>query len=224
MNNLKSSTLKYLGLIIFVCVVFMIIVGQAYNYIPVEEKNIIQTQQNPSPTIIKYEPEYKTESVTQNNEQEEITNNNETFFKRQENSITKQKFTIIPELEPLEPINKTLKKEENTNATTFESKLKTAKQFRKNREFEKAIIEFQTALELIENEDEKALCYEEIANTFAITKRYGSAITYAQKAYRIKPSSSLEFLLARLYYKTGNIDKATNRIDFILKKDFNVED
>lgn len=229
MNKLNSSTIKYLGLIVFVCIVFMIIVGQAYNYLPVEEKNNLSNQAT-VPTIIKYEAEYKQDYTEQN--QTNNTEDNEQQVRtviekrNKKTSTTNPNFVVVPELEPLESINKDNKINSSSTSEqpSYDDKLKTAKKFRKNREFEKAIVEYQTALELAENEDEKAFCYEEIANTFAITKRYGSAITYAQKAYKIKPTSSVEVLLARLYYKTGNIEKATNRINFILKKDFNVED
>ena len=224
MEKINTRTLKYIGLIIFVCVVFMIIVGQAYNYIPVEEKNNNEFKQTATPTIIKFEAEYKPSTVSEEKDSVEDEEQNNAEQTKQKEVTTKPKFTIIPELEPLESINRTTSKDDNTSSTSFESKLKVAKQFRKNREFEKSIVEFQTALDLTDDSDERALCLEEIAQTFAITKRYGSAITYAQKAYRIKPTSSLEFLLARLYYKTGDIEKATNRVNFILKKDFNVED
>ena len=51
-------------------------------------------------------------------------------------------------------------------------------------------------------------------------KRYGTALSYAQKAYNTYPTSSREMLLARLYYKTGDLDKATKRMNNVLQRDF----
>ena len=57
----------------------------------------------------------------------------------------------------------------------------------------------------------------------AIVKKYGSAMSYAQKAYNLSPSTNRELLLARLYYKTGDVDKATKRVNNILQRDFSID-
>ena len=53
---------------------------------------------------------------------------------------------------------------------------------------------------------------------------YGSALSAAQRAYNLAPSSHREVLLARLYYKTGDIDKATSRVNNVLRRDFSIND
>jgi hypothetical protein len=59
-----------------------------------------------------------------------------------------------------------------------------------------------------------------MADVYGIVKRYGTALSYAQRAYNAAPTTSREMLIARLYYKTGEIDKATKRVNNILQRDF----
>ena len=70
---------------------------------------------------------------------------------------------------------------------------------------------------------DKALCYDNLALIYAVTKRYGSAIIAAQKAYNAQPNINREFMIARLYYKTGKIEEAQNRILYILRKEFTLQ-
>ena len=106
---------------------------------------------------------------------------------------------------------------------SLEEILENAKNFRLNHKPISAISEYQKALQRTEDNSVKAQCYENIAIIYASAKRYGSALSYAQRAYNISPTVSREVLLARLYYKTGSTEKAVNRMDNLLKKDFTLE-
>ena len=63
-----------------------------------------------------------------------------------------------------------------------------------------------------------------MAIVYAISKRYGSAISAAQRAYNIAPTSNREMLLARLYYKTGDTERATAKANNVLRRDFGLYD
>ena len=118
--------------------------------------------------------------------------------------------------EPMESIDN----QELTPEEQVEKVFATAYKLRSEKQFVKALEEYKKIPELTSDSNLVARSYEETATIYAIVKRYGTALSYAQKAYNMSPSSSREMLLARIYYKTGEIDKATTRINNVLKRDF----
>ena len=112
------------------------------------------------------------------------------------------------------------KKVELTPEEKAEKAFLTAQKYKRDRQFVKALQEYQKIPAITNDTSMVARSYEEIATIYAIVKKYGTALSYAQKAYNMSPSSSREMLLARLYYKTGDIDKATRRINNVLQRDF----
>lgn len=235
MERFNSRTLKFVGLIFLVCFVFAIAVRHAYDYLPkdiqventsqqVETKEDILEYNNPDAdkNISTEEEDSESEDIAENDV--EIEEDDSDNMWKKENRF--KKLVVAPELEPLESINEktTSKNSVDEDVKTFESYYKKGKNLKRNRDLEKAIVEFQSALSLANTDSDKATCYEQISECYAILKRYGSAIVNAQRAYNLVKTTSREVLLARLYYKTGDIEKATNRINFVLKKDFLVED
>ncbi len=103
---------------------------------------------------------------------------------------------------------------------TSDDFLAKAKSLTKEKQYAQALKEYQKAAEMTHNTDIVAECYDGIANVYAINKRYGSALSFAIKAYNMSPSTKREMTLARLYYKSGDIEKATKRINNILQRDF----
>ena len=81
-------------------------------------------------------------------------------------------------------------------------------------------MEYLKVPSLTDDKSSIATSYEGIASIYAARHKYGSALSYATRAYNMSPSSSRELLLARLYYKTGDMEKATRRINNILHRDF----
>ena len=98
--------------------------------------------------------------------------------------------------------------------------LAKAKEHKNNQQYINALSEYEKAVSKADENSLKALCYDDIALIYAHTKRYGTALAYAQKAYNTYPTTSREVLLARLYYKTGDVEKAINRVNNVLKRDF----
>ena len=54
-------------------------------------------------------------------------------------------------------------------------------------------------------------------------KNYEKAIYCAQQAYQFEASPEREFLLTKLYYKSGDVDKATKRINMIMQREFELK-
>ena len=141
-------------------------------------------------------------------------------FERKEIERTEQKqLERIYENTPEEE-----EKDINITEKDYNSELANARKFRNNNKYAEAVAEYQNIISNTEDKALQAQCYEEVAIMYATLQKYGSALSVAQKAYNTKPSTSREVLLARLYYKSGNIDKATSRINNILRRDFSIND
>ena len=110
-----------------------------------------------------------------------------------------------------------------TKAQETELMFLDAQKLKDEKQYVKALEEYKSILGKNIDSNTNARCYEEMAGIYSIVKRYGTALSYAQKAYSIAPSSNRELLIARLYYKTGDIDKATKKINNILQRDFSVD-
>lgn len=111
-------------------------------------------------------------------------------------------------------------KPELSEEQQLELKFLSARKNKDEKQYVKALEEYKAIAENSTDANVKARCYEEMADVYGIVKRYGTALSYAQRAYNVSPSTSREMLIARLYYKTGEIDKATKRVNNILQRDF----
>lgn len=243
MQKFDIQSAKFMGILIGICLIFMIVVWHAFSYLPEETKtNKIQNE-----VVVPDDEEDKqtdNEAEREENKIEESDNMQANVAedeykepdyksikynsKREEYTPEKSNDKNPPELEPLDDRN--LKETElNRNEEvvshpeTLEDTLSKAQEFRQGHKPISAIAEYQKAIKLTDNSSIKAQCYENIAIIYASAKRYGSALAYAQKAYNTMPTVSREILLARLYYKTGNTDKAESRVNSILRKDFTLE-
>lgn len=237
-KEIYSNSKKFLILLIVICVVFFIVVAKAFEYLPDSEanKSVIKhadiedinkpraiEENNSQPEEEEASAKQEDLNVTLNVQDEapEI-NNNETpaAVSSKEPGMPEptESMEIISDTngEPIaEPAAPALTQEEQT-----ELSFANAKKYKEQKQYVKALEEYKKILASSPDTNTRARCYEEIANVYAIVKRYGSALSYAQKAYNLAPSSSREVLLARLYYKTGDIDKATTRINNVLQRDF----
>ena len=123
----------------------------------------------------------------------------------------------LPEqaVEPVQESNQSLSAEQQ-----LELQFLSARKNKDEKQYVKALEEYKAIAENSTDANVKARCYEEMADVYGIVKRYGTALSYAQRAYNAAPTTSREMLIARLYYKTGEIDKATKRVNNILQRDF----
>ena len=137
-------------------------------------------------------------------------------FNEKEEKTSKKAFK---ELEPLDD-GKDISSDSNIRTDELNIVLSEAAENQTNKNYEVAIAAYKKAVELTDDKFVKADCYESLADIFAQTKKYVSAMGYAQKAYNIKVTPKREFMLAKLYYKTGSTERAMQKAEEIFKKDF----
>lgn len=201
----SAKLLSIIGLILFI---FIMVIANAYKYLPSETTDIPEVNSEISQPADDNNVENNFSEETDNTVEETTSDN------QPEETVSKEEYT------PLENIDSETKNVSEAESS-FSNVMENAKQFKEDKQLVKAIEEYQKAITLAENSKQKAECYEEISTIYAITKKYGTALSFAQKAYNLCPSTSREILLARLYYKTGSTDKASDRINNVLRRDFN---
>ena len=231
-----SNSKKFLVLLVLICVVFLIVIIKAFEYIPVTDDDAIISRNNIE-NINKPaqdEAEQATNENAENKEKKTLDITLTPDFVQKPKAETPKEEKVA---EPLENITdspsdaveansdgsgavQAEKKVELTPEEKAEKTFLTAQKYKRDRQFVKALQEYQKIPAITNDTSMVARSYEEIATIYAIVKKYGTALSYAQKAYNMSPSSSREMLLARLYYKTGDIDKATRRINNVLQRDF----
>ena len=208
------SSKKFFILLFFVCLLFIIVVINAYMYLP--EKT--QTNDVGAITINK---SVQVEQADQNETEDKKTSDEDS----QKISLPKVKDEIeIVDIETPNGVNVSEETTQNAPELSTEEKaaniLKDAQKYRAARQYIKALDEFQKLSAISSDKNILATSYDGIASLYAINKRYGTALSYAIKAYNTYPTSEREMTLARLYYTTGDIEKATQRVNNILRRDF----
>lgn len=212
MNNFDIKSAKYVVFILVICLIFGAVVMNAYKYLPNESSNSAEVM---TETSIPGDEEESASAVEEEEEQTE-----ESDVQEVKDEPSSPEFVSEEEL-PAEAQNES--SEELVDENSFEAVVKSAKDLRAEKQFVKAIDKYKQALELADGGEQTALCYEEMSKLYGIVKRYGTALSYAQKAYNTAPSSNRELLIARLYYKLGEVDKANYRVKNILQRDFSLE-
>lgn len=228
MNKFDIQSAKFVSIIIGICFIFIMVIWNAFNYLPPKEDNNMATNQEINlPTDEEEKANTQNDEEVQNDEDDESV---EVKADTQIRNFDSQKKAKEVELEPLEPVydntsdrNVPSNSDIQNNENPLDTALNNAKNYSKEHKYASAISEYQKAISLTNDNSVKAQCYENIAKIYATSKCYGSALSAAQKAFNTEPSTSREVLLARLYYKTGDVDKATNRINNVLKRDFSLE-
>ena len=198
MEHFDMKSIKFLGAVVAVCLVFILC-------LPFVNKTLNQENQSDTPAVVQ----------TQNVQEKETSVENEGLS-------TEAVKTEEETLEIADSKDEISVETEDTNAETLTEQgvFLKAETLIAEQKYESAVYEYQ---QLIKNTDKTSLqakCNEEIARIYAAMKRYGTALAYAQKAYNAEPNDEREFLLARISYKTGNTGAATEHINAILKRDF----
>lgn len=211
MNKLNIRSMSFIIGILVICFVFVMVISQAFDYLQSDdvEKDL---------PVIENKLSSSEEVATEEDESEEISDEDidepVPVAKNAEDSM-----------QPLEVIqDEELQASGNVVEEPKADPLEKPRALKADKQYSVAIAEYEKVLKSTDDSRLKATCYEEIAVIYGIVKRYGSALAAAQKAYNISPNSSRELLLARLYYKTGDLNKATERVNFILKRDFGAND
>ena len=211
--NLDSA--KFFSLVVAICAMFVFLVWNAFNYLPKDEDAIIYQDVN-SNKKVSFKEEKKQESNLKQQEDGDVISEE---FEEEVSELDNKdgQFKIVSDLETgnneLE-IQKKVKKEE---VEDFFNEIEVLKL---EQNYNEAIAVCEKALLLTTNNEIKANIQEEIANLYAKLQRYDSALSYAQKAYNFKQTIEREILLARLYYKMGDTNRAQVRLLNVLKREF----
>lgn len=229
---IESNSKKFLIMLLLICVVFLVVIIKAFEYIPVSDDDAVISRnniENINKPAQNSEDTASDESTEENAEKKSLDVNLTPDIVEKTKTETAKEDKVVEPLEnitdlPSETVSANssdvTKPVELTPEEKAEKAFIKAQKYRKDRQFVKALEEYQQIPTITNDTVTVAHSYEEIATIYAIVKRYGTALSYAQKAYNMSPSSSREMLLARLYYKTGDIDKATRRINNVLQRDF----
>ncbi len=222
----KKTTL-ILGLI---CLIFLIMIAKAFTYIPKESVNdsnkVIQESIDSKQMLDESNKDSENTQEEFNNDdskesiEPEHMENPDLGERLDENRLRVEERSEDIQNGERNPENMENSSEELVAADPIEDAFNVARDYFNDNKYQEAVEEYKKILSMTSDVKYQARSYEGIAIVYATNKKYGTALSYAQKAFNMYPSTTREVLLARLYYKTGNIDKATQRINNVLKRDF----
>lgn len=223
-KNFDFNSKKFFILLILVCLVFVIVVINAFMYLP--DNDDVKDQVSRQRAKAVNQPVENVSEQEENASEQPVSEGAKNTLNIQ---LPKAGDDIeLVEIEPPKGINdikenETEQEDKITELSPEEKVLQAmdaAQNYRNKKQYIKALDEYQKVQTLTNDKNFIASSYEGISTLYAINKRYGTALSFAIKAYNMSPSTSREMLLARLYYKTGDIEKATQRINNILRREF----
>ena len=242
MNKFNLESAKFVSIIIGICLIFVMVVWHAFGYLPNKSSN----NQLPQEEVVASEEQNLEEESERAEQIEELSEDDEAYKERiaaeearlQEEARAREiqhqrarEAEEVRNVEPLESISddeinnqETIKADNKFEEQDLSAMLNKAQEYVGGEKYALAISECQKALNIAPSAEEKALCLEKMAEIYAIQKRYGSAMSAAQKAFNAAPNTRREVLLARLYYKTGDVNRANARMSNVLKRDFLTND
>ncbi len=240
MNNYTEFNSKSFLIILFlICAVFLELIIKVFSFIPDSNTDKVvsrnMTANTQKPRAVEQSVKEENNTVQEEAQVEQKTDTVSAVQDRQQNTMFQPTPNEQESLENIDELPQEASAENlSNNATNTEPAAPSVEEqvlkifveagkLKKDKQYVKAIEEYQKISTITQDTDTIAKSYEEIAAIYAIVKRYGTALSYAQKAYNMSPSSSREMLLARLYYKTGDMDKATRRINNVLQRDFSAD-
>lgn len=226
-NTFDFNSKKYMILLGLICLVFAIFIIKAFDYLPdkdvdtndIEVENINTTASNTNTTPV------TVSEKKQKAQKSGVLYRSSDSYEEQSN----QNYSQIDEIDaPLGVGEDTIPNSNIENQNTqlspdiiaMQSIIK-AKDLASNGNDTAALEEYKKALNNAANNQIKADAYEGISILYAKNKKYGTALSFASKAYGTAPSYTRELLIAKIYYSAGQTDTAISRINDILKKGFN---
>ena len=224
MDKFDIRSAKLIGifvLVILITVSYLGYISSVYEKRSEKSKNeiVVEEVKTEEKTFVEDDAEYVEEKdAVEEEKYEEVRHlyRDDSLNFDEEEKPSKKAFK---ELEPIDD-GKDISSDSNKGTDELSKVLSEAAENQTNKNYEVAIAAYKKAVELADDKFVKADCYESLADIFAQTKKYGSAMGYAQKAYNIKVTPKREFMLAKLYYKTGSTERALQKAEEIFKKDF----
>lgn len=225
-NNFDFASKKTMLILLFICMIFFLLIIKAFDYLP-DEQDMSNNENNEE--LVYPNHEVKTENINKTEDQvdsskdddsdNEISEQDEALKVEQKNTNEELKDVqasskvrtpepteaLIPIEEGVSDLNSS-KIQENTPPNIEDSarqSFEKAVSLKQNGEYDAALEVYRSILANDSNKKYSAQCYEDMANIFAIQKRFGSALVYAQKANKIEKTPSRERLIQTLLQKTG---------------------
>lgn len=212
MNKIDVKMLRALILVVLLFIVFGAAITKKTQYLPSKENPNMQSVVDVQPNDEIINKDSNTENV-----QESANENKSETVSVESKEVVSDTKSDLPELDKVTENNSEII--DNEAISPFDNAIK----LKNEKKYQEALNQF---VEIAKNNNDdrlKSSCYEEISQIYALNKKYGTALSYAQKSFNLNPNTRRELLLARLYYKTGDITNATKRVNNILQRDFIVE-
>lgn len=212
MNKIDIKMLRALILVVLLFIIFGAAITKKTQYLPSKENPNMQSVVDVQPNDEIINKDSNIENV-----QESANENKSETVSVESKEVVSDTKSDLPELDKVTENNS--KTTDNETISPFDNAIK----LKNEKKYQEALNQF---VEIAKNNNDnklKSSCYEEISQIYALNKKYGTALSYAQKSFNLNPNTRRELLLARLYYKTGDITNATKRVNNILQRDFIVE-
>jgi len=222
-NNFDFESKKYIILLVIICLLFAVLIIKAFEYLPDNDINEVRLPQEEE--VVK---EDKAESQNNTEEQEEQTvkNSNDdkksgTIYKSNDyeiNSMFEEEIDI-----PKSPLDEEIAQvsdDSQNKLSPAEIALKSiinGRKYTQVKDYTNALNEYKKAIKVTGDKDILAEVYDGIAQVYILNNNYKTALSFAQKANELSASPQREFMIAKIYYASGQTNDAINRINKILK-------
>ena len=221
---------KYIILLFSICIIFLILVAKAFEYLP-----------SANNTNINKETEAGTQSNNDQNdnynenENSEYTDDDDGYTEEERrnrknlsnNSSHSNMQEDVDEVEAprgsVHESNININNNYDTNNAQDEIAVKAylnARNLLSEGKRAEALTEFENAQYLTQNKELLALIYQGIALTYANEKIYETALSYANKAVNISPSLAGQVLIVKIYKASGQTEQAKIKLNNIIQQEF----
>lgn len=239
-NSFNSK--KYIILVVIICILFAILTIKAFDYLPESDSNRADYSNRAGNHVVDVTDREVAESADDVDDSDD--DNNEDDDSEQEDSeyneqhksghidfMPKSYYENSIELDEIPAPKGTVEEEVNIseNAQTTlkqpndELAMKhiiSGKSLKLSNDISKALDEFQQAIDTADDNEIKAIGYESIAEIYASQRKFGTALSFANKANSIAPSNSRELLIARINFSAGQTNEAVIITNNLMKKSF----
>ena len=222
-NNFDFESKKYIILLVIVCLLFVILIIKAFEYLPDNEISEVRLPQEEE--VVKENTAEFQDNTQEQEEQTEKKNNEDNksgiLYKSNDYEINSMfEGEIDVPKSPLDDDIVQLSDDSQNKLSPAEIALKSIINGRKYtavNDYTNALNEYKKAIKVTNDKDILAEVYDGIAQVYVLNNNYKTALSFAQKANELSSSSQREFMIAKIYYASGQTNDAINRINKILK-------
>lgn len=225
-NNFDFNSKKYIILLVVICLVFVMFIVKAFDYLP--DNEVIDSNDNEIENINTPSKINTTENSDNTVVLKPKKNQKSGVLYRSKLSLTEEQpnieeidapIDIVEESVPNDNINENSNQQLSPDLIALQSIINARNLANKN-DLASALEEYKKVLSSQVNNEIKAEALEGIATLYAKNKKYGTALTFAGKAYSTSPSLSRDILIAKIYYSAGKTETAITRLNDILRHGF----